>query len=255
MRYQDSFFDHAVMREKLCARPRLLAWVFSLACLLACGDDTSSGGSGGIGGNGGSGGQGGAGAAGAAGGGDAGAQPLGGGPEGGAGGAAQGGGGAGEGGASAFELTSTAYGEGEEIPLVHVCSNGGGDNVSPPLAWTGAPAGAQSFAVVMRDLDFNNGFLHWVMWDIPAEAASLPEGIEQVFQPPSVEGAKQAPFNPQLTGYFGPCSPNSVNTYEITIYAIDVASLPNLDASTSKGDAAQAIEDAAIASASLSGES
>lgn len=223
--------------------------VFSLVCLTACGDDTSDGGSGGTGGSGGAGGAGGAGA------GDAGSAATAGGPEGGAGGIETGGGGQGEGGASAFQLTSTAYGEGEEIPLEQACTNGGGDNVSPPLAWSGAPAGAQSFAIIMRDLDFNNGFLHWVMWDIPADATSLPDGIEQVFEPPSVEGAKQAAFNPQVTGYFGPCSPNSVNTYEITIYAIDVAILPNLVESTSKTEAAAAIVDAAVGSASLSGES
>lgn len=107
----------------------------------------------------------------------------------------------------------------------------------------------------MRDLDFNNGFLHWVMWDIPADATSLPDGIEQVFAPPSVEGAKQAPFNAQVTGYYGPCSPSSVNTYQITIYAIDVETLPNLDESTTKADAAATIVDAAVGSTTLSGES
>jgi Raf kinase inhibitor-like YbhB/YbcL family protein len=168
---------------------------------------------------------------------------------------AGGGGEGGEGGMAAFALTSPAFGEGETIPTANVCTSGGGSNLSPVLSWTAGPSGTQSYAVVMRDLDFQSGFLHWVIWDIPASTMTLPEGIENVYQPSAPAGSKQAPFNQSLVGYLGPCSPNSVNTYQFTVYAIGSATLSGLSQSSSKQEAAAAIEAAAIASASLSGES
>lgn len=217
---------------------------------IACGDDTTSTGGGGSG-------AGGSGASSQGGTNEGGTPTQGGGGEtstGGAGGVG-GSGGSSEGGAGAFELTSTAYSEGEMIPVQYVCPDGGGnDNTSPPLAWTSGPPGTMSYAMVMRDLDFG-GFLHWVIWDIPANVHETPEGIEHAFAPADPLGAKQAPFTQGLIGYFGPCSPNSVNTYEITLYAIDVATIPGLDATSTKDEAEAAIVDAAIAETTLSGES
>ena len=161
----------------------------------------------------------------------------------------------GAGGAQPFALTSSAFAEGEMFPQENVCMNGGGQNLSPPLAWTPGPTGTMSYAIVMRDLDFQNGFLHWVIWDIPADVLSLPEGVENTYQPSIPAGAKQAPFNNQLVGYLGPCSPNSVNTYEFTLHAIGSATLGGLDQNSTKAQAAAAVEAASIASTSLSGES
>jgi len=170
----------------------------------------------------------------------------------GSGGAVDGGGG--QGGASGFALTSSAYTEGTMIPKKYECTSGGGQSVSPPLSWTAGPAGTQSYAIVMRDLDFN-GFLHWVIWDIPGNLRALPENVQQVYQPSDPAGAKQAPFNGTVTGYYGPCSPSSVNTYELTIYAIPTATLAGLSQTSTKTQAADAIVAAATASAKLSGES
>ncbi len=226
------------------------------ACLLltlsSCGgDDESSSGNGGSGGTG-------AVSSGGAGGNTGGAAGGGGSP-GGTGGVAGGStggaaGGGGTAGTGAFALTSSAYGEGETIPQKYECTSGGGQSVSPPLAWTAGPAGTQSYAIVMRDLDFNS-FVHWAMWDIPATTLSLPEGVEQVYQPSVPAGAKQAPFNGSVVGYYGPCSPSTVNTYEITVYALPEATLSGIDQTSTKTDAEAAIVAGALASAALSGES
>jgi Raf kinase inhibitor-like YbhB/YbcL family protein len=166
-------------------------------------------------------------------------------------------GGGGSAGASAFALTSTAFTEGAMIPRRHECATAGGgaQNVSPPFTWTAGPAGTQSYAIVMRDLDFQSGFVHWVIWDIPGSLRALPENIQQVYQPSDPAGAKQAPFSASVTGYYGPCSPSSVNTYEFTLYAIPTATLAGLSQSSDKTQAATAIVSAATASAKLSGES
>jgi Raf kinase inhibitor-like YbhB/YbcL family protein len=151
-------------------------------------------------------------------------------------------------------LSSTAFVAGEMIPQKHLCPSGGGENVSPALSWTGGPADAQSYAIVLRDLDFANGFLHWVIWDIP-KAQGLAEGVENAFMPAAPAGAKQAPSPGGSPGYFGPCSPSSVNTYEFTVYALPEGVLPGLDAQSSNQAAVTAIEGAALESAKLAGES
>ena len=164
-------------------------------------------------------------------------------------------GGAGQDGASSLALTSSAFTQGAMIPQRHLCSSGGGQNISPALTWTAGPAATQSYAVIMRDLDYMNGFLHWVIWDIPASALALPENVDHTYQPAAPAGAKQAPFNGSVTGYYGPCSPSSVNTYEFTVYALPNATLPGLTQQSTKEQASSAIVGAALASAKLSGES
>jgi len=112
----------------------------------------------------------------------------------------------------------------------------------------------------MRDLDFNNGFVHWTIWNIPvgatpAAATSLPEGVEGKAKPAVPKGAIQAKFNDAIVGYQGPCSPTKVNTYEITVYAIPTETIAGIDAGTVKTDVQKKIVEVAIASAKLSGES
>jgi Raf kinase inhibitor-like YbhB/YbcL family protein len=148
--------------------------------------------------------------------------------------------------------------EGAVLPGKYVCTNDtaqGGTNVSPPLSWTAGPSGTMSYAIVMRDLDFMNGFVHWVIWDIPANVTSLPEDVEHADQPSAPAGAKQADFNGSVTGYYGPCSPSNVNTYEFTLYAMPNATTSGPVAGGDKNAAASSIESQAIGSTTLSTES
>jgi Raf kinase inhibitor-like YbhB/YbcL family protein len=234
-------------------RKNLASWALvGLVAVCGCSDDESDGNttnstsssSAGSGGSGASGG-GGAGTTGGAGG-DTGSGGTG--TTGGAGGS-----GGGTGGSVQFSIESPAFGDGEMIPEVHECESGGGDNVSPELTWTPGPAGTMSYAVVMRDLDYMGGFLHWVIWDIPS--LGLPQGVEGVFEPDDPDGAKQAAFNGNTIGYYGPCSPQSTNTYQFTLYAIPTATLDGLDENSTKQQAATAIEAAATASVAFAGES
>ncbi|WP_067468407.1 YbhB/YbcL family Raf kinase inhibitor-like protein [Actinomadura macra] len=161
---------------------------------------------------------------------------------------------------AAFTVTSTAFTEGGTIPKVHECTSGGNDprqkNESPPLAWTGAPAAAQSYALIMRDLD-NRNLLHWIIYDIPVTATALPQNVEHVYQPPVPKGSRQIYYrgSASLFGYQGPCSPSTVNTYEFVIHALNKATLADLDDKSSIQTAAKTITDASIGSARLTGES
>ncbi|MCI0597372.1 MAG: YbhB/YbcL family Raf kinase inhibitor-like protein, partial [candidate division Zixibacteria bacterium] len=69
---------------------------------------------------------------------------------------------------AAFKVTSSAFQEGGRIPVPYTCN---GLNISPPLAWAGAPAGTESFAIICDDLDANyKTFSHWVIFNIPKTA-------------------------------------------------------------------------------------
>ncbi|MFC3453254.1 YbhB/YbcL family Raf kinase inhibitor-like protein [Amycolatopsis speibonae] len=162
---------------------------------------------------------------------------------------------------NAFTLSSTAFANGGLIPKVHECTSGGGQdpakrNESPPLAWSGAPAAAKSYAIVMRDLD-NNNLIHWVIYDIPPATASLPQNVQHVYKPPVPAGARQIYYrgSASLYGYQGPCSPSTVNTYEFVVHALNQASLTGLTSSSSTQTAARAITAASIGTARISGES
>jgi Raf kinase inhibitor-like YbhB/YbcL family protein len=144
----------------------------------------------------------------------------------------------------AFVVTSTAFTEGGVIPDLHTCK---GLDLSPQFAWTGAPAGTLSFAVVLTDKSFND-FKHSVIYDIPANLTGLPEDVEKAFAPTDVPGAHQTrSFGNGPNGYRGPC-PGSVHTYEFAVYALDVATLPGLsmNSTANQGDAAILMHDLAV---------
>lgn len=122
-----------------------------------------------------------------------------------------------------FSLTSTVVAEGMTLPPKYTCA---GANVSPPLAWSGAPPGTMSYAIIFTDKSIMD-FKHSAIYDIPASASVLPEDVEQVYQPSVPTGAKQTKAWDGGFGYSGPCPPQT-HTYEFKIYALDVATLPGM---------------------------
>ena len=121
-----------------------------------------------------------------------------------------------------FKLTSTAFPHGGEIPAKYTCE---GQDVSPPLAWTGVPPNAKSLVLIVDDPDAPDPAapkMTWVLYNIPPGAGSLPEGAKQL--PP---GTLQGLNDWKRTGYGGPCPPIGRHRYFSKLYALD-AVLPNL---------------------------
>jgi hypothetical protein len=122
----------------------------------------------------------------------------------------------------AFELTSPAFRDGEEIPSRHTCE---GDDVSPPLAWSDPPPGTKSFALIVDDPDAPDPaapktvWVHWVLWDIPAAATMLPAGVMRAGLP---AGTCEGTNDWKRTGYGGPCPPIGRHRYFHKLYALDV---------------------------------
>lgn len=105
-------------------------------------------------------------------------------------------------------------------PQENVSTNIGGDNISPDMSWPAGPEGTMSYAIVLHDLVFQNGFTHWGIFDIPAETTMLPEGLPSgALSEPA--GAKQVGF--QGSGYTG--SGACGNVYEFRLYALGVESI------------------------------
>jgi Raf kinase inhibitor-like YbhB/YbcL family protein len=114
-----------------------------------------------------------------------------------------------------FVLTSTAFDDGERIPGLYTCAS---LDVSPPLAWSGQAAAG--YALVLTDQ--TEGAIHWVLWDVPGDMASLPEGIEKVPEPKVPAGAKQAlAIDDRTRGYSGPCPSDQRHLYQFALYAVD----------------------------------
>jgi len=129
---------------------------------------------------------------------------------------------------ASLSVTSGAYVNGGRMPLALSYNANGctGDNVSPDLRWSGAPAGTKSFALTLWDPDAPHpgGWWHWVAFDIPARAHGLPSGAgdpkKSLAPPGTIEGTNDFP----LTGYDGPCPPpgDRPHHYVLTLYALDV---------------------------------
>jgi len=145
-----------------------------------------------------------------------------------------------------FELKSSAFVEGAEVPLMYKCANVNpkGQNQSPPLSWGPGPPGTKSYAIVLMHLPSPE---HWVIWDIPPSVVSLPANIDHVPMPPVPAGSKQSLANLDGfsgSGYLGPCpqAVNSRQSYKFTLYALDVDTVPGLTATSSPTEAATAVK-------------
>ncbi len=125
-------------------------------------------------------------------------------------------------------LTSTAFADGAPIPARHTCE---GEDLSPPLAFSGVPSGARSLALVVDDPDAPDPaapktvWVHWVVHDLPPDTAGLPEGGALP------AGARQGLNDWKRAAYGGPCPPIGRHRYYFKLYALD-APLGDLGAPT-----------------------
>ncbi len=117
-----------------------------------------------------------------------------------------------------MQLSCEAFAEGAEIPAKFTCDD---KDVSPPLKWSGAPAGTKSFAVVVDDPDAPMGtWVHWVLYNLPGTETELSEGTPRTESIPS--GAKQGLNDFRKIGYGGPCPPpGKPHRYMFKVYALD----------------------------------
>jgi Raf kinase inhibitor-like YbhB/YbcL family protein len=119
-----------------------------------------------------------------------------------------------------FSMQSNAFADGSTIPERHTCD---GDDLSPSLFWEEPPEGTTAFVLVMDDADVPAGvFTHWLYYDIPGDARSLPEAIEREAEPASGGAQGFNSFPEHIVGYQGPCPPaGQTHEYTFTLSALD----------------------------------
>jgi len=147
-----------------------------------------------------------------------------------------------------FQISSTAFSNGETIPKKFTCD---GPDVSPQLSWKEAPAAARSFALIMDDPDAPAGtWVHWVLYNLPANTSQLPEGLEK--QEQLATGALQGRNDFRKIGYGGPCPPpGTPHRYYFKLFALDTKL--NLKAGATKADLERAMKGHILGEAELMG--
>lgn len=131
----------------------------------------------------------------------------------------------------------------------HAGEGCGGRNIAPALAWRGAPAGTQSYAILCIDPDarIEGGWWHWAVHDIPADVTSLPEGGRLP------GGAHTWRNDYRALRWDGPCPPpGPTHHYVFTVFALDVPSL-QIPGNWPKGRVKSLIQSHALAEGSLTG--
>lgn len=118
-------------------------------------------------------------------------------------------------------LTSTAFSDQQKIPRQYTCE---GEDISPPLAWSGVPEGARSLVLIVDDPDAPDPqapkmvYVHWLLYNLPADSSGLPEDISSAGLP---AGTLEGINDWKRPGYGGPCPPIGRHRYFHKLYALD----------------------------------
>lgn len=150
--------------------------------------------------------------------------------------------------AAAMVLRSSAFADGQPIPDKYTCH---GEDVSPPLQWSGAPARTKSIALTVEDPDAPMGiFTHWIIFDVPPAANGFPENETRSGTLP--DGSKQGKNSFGNIGYNGPCPPaGKTHHYLFKVYALDT--VLNLDPGATKSDLFDAMKGHVLAQGEWTG--
>lgn len=145
-------------------------------------------------------------------------------------------------------LESSAFSPEGAIPSKYTCN---GENVSPALRWNEPPGGTQRFVLIVDDPDAPGGtFIHWLLYDLPAETRELPEAIPP--DPILLTGGVQGRNGFDRYGYGGPCPSRGTHRYVFKLYAIDT--VLDLPPGASEADVVEAMQGHVLADAELVGK-
>jgi len=148
----------------------------------------------------------------------------------------------------AFRLT-TEFSSGGAIHSKFTCD---GSDLSPALEWNEPPEGTKALALIVDDPDAPVGtFVHWVLYDLPEDTRSLPQGMPKDRE--LENGARQGQNDFGRIGYNGPCPPRGgPHRYFFKLYALDAKT--KLKAGASKADLEHAMKGHVLAHAEIMGK-
>ena len=145
-----------------------------------------------------------------------------------------------------FNISLSSVGYGEVLSQTFSCD---GKDISPEITWQDPPASAKSYILIMEDTDVRHGpFVHWVMYNIKANANQIPENIPA--SETTAEGWAQGLNGFGRLGYSGPCPHGKkVHRYNFTLYALNVST--ELPSGLKKHDLTKIISDKTVKQASV----
>ena len=149
----------------------------------------------------------------------------------------------------ALAITTKVFSPGGTIPKTYTCDEA---DASPELAWSGAPAGVQSFALIADDPDAPAGtWTHWLIWNIPPQSTGFEKGVPK--NETLGDGARQGRNDFRRIGYGGPCPPaGKPHRYFFKLYALDRKL--DLKAGASRKELEQSMQGHVLAQAELIGK-
>lgn len=144
-----------------------------------------------------------------------------------------------------MDITSSAFTSNSPIPRKYTCD---GDDISPPLRWSGVPASTRTVAVICDDPDApRKDFVHWVVFNVPARVGQFAEHLPTTERLP--DGGQQGMNDFGNIGYGGPCPPSGTHHYRFTLYAVDREL--DVPASATKNEVLTAMKGHVLATAQL----
>ncbi len=153
-----------------------------------------------------------------------------------------------------FNIFSPVFSEEQAIPVMYAnLGVAGGRNISPPLSWSGIPAGSRSLTLVCVDRHpIAGNWIHWMVTNIPVRVTSMQEGASHTGKIPSA--AKEWPNSFGSMGWGGPQPPrgSGKHQYEFILYALNVESL-NLNHGVTWNGFCKEVEGKVMASAHMFG--
>jgi Raf kinase inhibitor-like YbhB/YbcL family protein len=121
-----------------------------------------------------------------------------------------------------FELKSPAFQNSQEIPTEYT---GEGEDISPPLEWSGVPKGTKEFVMICEDPDAptTTPFIHWLIYNLSPTVTSLHEGFVPLKRVEAPVRADQGTNSFGNIGYGGPMPPiaHGIHHYIFKLYALN----------------------------------
>lgn len=146
-----------------------------------------------------------------------------------------------------MNLSSQAFSNEKGIPEKYTCD---GENISPPLSWSGQPENTRSLALILEDPDApSKTWIHWVLYNIPPHITELQEALPADGK--LEEGMMQGINDFRKSGYGGPCPPGGTHRYFFRLFALD--SKPELKPGLKAGQLKELMAGHIIARAELMG--
>lgn len=150
-----------------------------------------------------------------------------------------------------MEITSSAFQEGEAIPRKYT---GEGADISPPLKLADVPDDAEALALIVDDPDApSKTWVHWLIWNIPADRKAIPEDVPQEEEVPVLAGARQGINDFDEIGYGGPMPPPGHGTHHYRFTAHALSDSVGLEPGSDRAALEDAIEGKSLAMARLTG--